>query len=254
MRFSKKKLCIVLLSLLAALVFAAPGGGGGGGGGRGGGGGHSGGRGGNFGGRSFGGQSSSGPGSASNPSFSSRPSPNSSGHSPSAGGSSRESKKSEPPSQGIGMNDTFKQENSGLPSQQKDGSSLPPLEQNSEPSPAEQNSAAGFPPEIINYRGNRMLSDGAEFLLQDVKSRKISDDCLCLELSFNQSVNPRTFTSESILIDGQEISSKIKFSFNKKGDTIKVEIPSKSENFSLMIQNVESFDGIQIEPVKIDIK
>ena len=109
-------------------------------------------------------------------------------------------------------------------------------------------------PQAFLYRGNRMLSDGAEFLLQDVKSRKISDDCLCLELSFNQSVNPRTFTSESILIDGQEISSKIKFSFNKKGDTIKVEIPSKSENFSLMIQNVESFDGIQIEPVKIDIK
>jgi len=108
--------------------------------------------------------------------------------------------------------------------------------------------------EIIFYRGARTISESDEFTLQNIKSERTGANEFTIEITFNQSVNPRSFTANSILVDGQEIPSKTKFTFNKKGDTIKVSVPSKNENFSLSIQNVESFDGTKIEPIQIDIK
>lgn len=109
-------------------------------------------------------------------------------------------------------------------------------------------------PEIIFYRGTRTLSDGEIFTLQNIKSERNENGEILLEITFNQSVNPRTFNQDSILVNGEKISSKIKFTFNKKGDTIKLTVPAKSETISLSIQNVESFDGTKIEPTQINIK
>ena len=41
------------------------------------------------------------------------------------------------------------------------------------------------------------------------------------------------------------------FSFNKKGDTIRLAIGVENEPFTVTVQNIESFDGTQLEPVEV---
>jgi len=105
--------------------------------------------------------------------------------------------------------------------------------------------------EILNYRGSRVLSDSESFSLQSVKTKIEKKSNLTLELSFNKSVNPHSFLSDSILIDGKPLSAQTKFSFNKKGDTIRLELPVESEKINLKIQKIESFDGKMIEELEL---
>lgn len=116
-------------------------------------------------------------------------------------------------------------------------------------------------PEIIYYRGTRTLSENGTFALQQVKSERLNPSEVSLEITFSQSVNPLTFTEESLLLwaDGEQVSSKTKFSFNKKGDTIRVSVPlsAESEKLTFSIQNVKSFDGTPIEsfsPITIQVR
>ena len=106
-------------------------------------------------------------------------------------------------------------------------------------------------PEIIYYRGNRMLSENGDFLLENIKTERISDSQVIVEIAFNQSVNPLSFSASSFLLDGSPISESVKLSFNKKGDTIRLTLPVKENFFSLTIQNVEAFDGTELETVEV---
>ena len=71
---------------------------------------------------------------------------------------------------------------------------------------------------------------------------------------FNQSVNPRSVNHESFLIDDTELPDNIRFSFNKKGDTIRVVIPQDDEEFRVTVQDVSTFSGAALEPVEIIAK
>ena len=125
----------------------------------------------------------------------------------------------------------------------------------SEPFGASKNEPAREnPPEILYYRGTRILYEDNVFLLQDVKTERVNSDEMNLELTFNQSINPLSFSTDSILLDGESIFAKTKFAFNKKGDTIRIAVPARSENFNLTITALKSFDGTPLEPVSIEIK
>ena len=108
------------------------------------------------------------------------------------------------------------------------------------------------PHEIMNYRGSRMLADSGAFTVQTIKTERKSSSSLSFEVTFNQSVNPRSVTSSSILINGKEAPKKTKFHFNKKGDTVRVELPLSEDDFVVTIQNIVSYDGTPIEPLIID--
>ena len=111
----------------------------------------------------------------------------------------------------------------------------------------ESNKTESSSSEVMKYRGNRVLSDGTSFNLQSIKTERNNDSEVTLEITFTESVNPLSVSKNSVVIDGDSISSETKFSFNKKGDTIRLSVPVKNERFSLKIQNVESFDGKTIE-------
>lgn len=108
--------------------------------------------------------------------------------------------------------------------------------------------------EILYYRGSRILSTNDEFLLQNVKTQRLNPDEINLELTFNQSINPLTFSTDSILLNGESISTNTKFAFNKKGDTIRIAVPVKKENFNLTITALKSYDGTPLEPISLEIK
>ena len=113
-------------------------------------------------------------------------------------------------------------------------------------------SAPVVPPQnVLKYRGTRTACSKDEFCFKSVKTRSESEDSVLLEIRFNQNVNPLSFKNDSILIDGEAVSADTKFSFNRKGDTIRFSVPSVEHPFSLEIQGVESFNGIKIKPVEL---
>ena len=97
------------------------------------------------------------------------------------------------------------------------------------------------------------------FLVTQVKSTKADDSSISLEITFNQSINPKSVNHTSIFVDGKPLPDGTRFSFNKKGDTIKLTVSSKNGEtangaFTLQIQNISSFDGTGIDPVDIQFE
>lgn len=105
--------------------------------------------------------------------------------------------------------------------------------------------------EFINYRGARVFISDEGLLLQNIQTERISDANVTIEITFNQSINPRSFDYTSIKIDGSPLPAKTTFSFNKKGDTVKLTIPTKKKDFTLEIRDIQSFSGTAITPIEI---
>lgn len=115
------------------------------------------------------------------------------------------------------------------------------------------------PDEILYYRGSRTLSDGSPLLVTQIKSTKADDLAINLEITFNQSINPKSVNHTSIFIDGKPLPDETRFSFNKKGDTIKLTLSSKKgepikDSFTLRVQNISSFDGTDMDPADIQVE
>lgn len=105
--------------------------------------------------------------------------------------------------------------------------------------------------DFINYRGNRTLIPNDAFLLEEIRTERVDSLNVTLEISFNQSINPRSLSCSSIKINGETLSDKTAFAFNKKGDTVKLTIPVQKNNFTLEITDVQSFDGTVLAPIEI---
>ena len=80
---------------------------------------------------------------------------------------------------------------------------------------------------------------------------RFDEKTVCIEILFNQNINPRSFKKEAIFIDNNLLPEFCRFSFNRRGDTVKFVAPVNSQTFKLKIQNVRSFSGNVIEPVEM---
>ena len=107
------------------------------------------------------------------------------------------------------------------------------------------------PDKILYYRGNRTYSEELPLKVNFIKCMKGENGEIIVMIIFNQSVNPRSVNHESLLIDNNELPENIRFSFNKKGDTIRVIIPQDDEEFLITVQDVSTFNGVSIEPVEL---
>ncbi len=107
------------------------------------------------------------------------------------------------------------------------------------------------PDKVFYYRGNRTYSEELPLKVKFVRCEKGEDGEIILLIFFNQSVNPRSVNNESLLIDDNELPENIRFSFNRKGDTIRVVIDPEEEEFRLTVQDVCTFSGVCIEPVEL---
>ena len=107
---------------------------------------------------------------------------------------------------------------------------------------------------IFYYRGNRTYSEELPLKVNFIRCTRGENGEIILMIVFNQSVNPRSVNRESFLIDDTELPDNIRFSFNKKGDTIRVVIPQDDEEFRITVQDVSTFNGAELEPVEIIAK
>ncbi len=112
-----------------------------------------------------------------------------------------------------------------------------------------------FPPKdeskILKYRGNRTYIENLPLKVNQIKCSRFDERTVCIEILFNQSINPRSFKKEAFFIDNNSLPEFCRFAFNRRGDTIKFVVPVNSQTFKLKIQNVRSFSGNVIEPVEM---
>ena len=104
---------------------------------------------------------------------------------------------------------------------------------------------------VFYYRGNRTYSEELPLKVNFIRCMRDEDGNIVLMIFFNQSVNPGSVKHESFLINNNELPDDIRFSFNRKGDTIRVVIQEEQEEFLVKVQDVCAFNGVCIEPVEL---
>ncbi len=106
---------------------------------------------------------------------------------------------------------------------------------------------------IIRYRGNRIYIENIELQVAQVKCTRQDEANVSIEIFFNQSINPRSMNEDSIYINDQPLPKKTRFLYNRRGDTLKLIISMQEDEFSLKVQNINSFSGYPIEPAFFEI-
>lgn len=107
------------------------------------------------------------------------------------------------------------------------------------------------PDNIIHFHGNRTYSENLPLKINHIKCVRKDENCVCLDIYFNQMINPRSAKPDSILINNKPLAPGLRFAFNKKGDTIKILIPISGNTFKVKVQKIKSFSEVVIEPVEI---
>lgn len=110
------------------------------------------------------------------------------------------------------------------------------------------------PDNIIHYRGNRAYAENLPLEIVHTRSERKAEDVVSLVIFFNQSINPRALHPDSFLLNNRPLPFGIRFNFNKKGNSVRMLLPSKEDTFKLKVQNISSFDGKMIEPVELLIE
>jgi hypothetical protein len=126
--------------------------------------------------------------------------------------------------------------------------------------PAGNENPGNFPPpppkdpeNIINYRGNRTYSENLPLKIIQTKCTRKEGELVFIEIFFNQSINPRSMNEDSIYINDQPLPKKTRFLYNRRGDTLKLITSMQEDEFSLKVQNINSFSGYPIEPAFFEI-
>ena len=109
---------------------------------------------------------------------------------------------------------------------------------------------------IIKYRGSRMYMENLPLEIVDTRCMWLdeSENIVVVEVFFNQSINPRTLRYESLAVNDEILPEETRFSFNRKGDTIKLILLVPDDIFTLSIQGIKSYDGTTIEPEEIEVQ
>lgn len=106
--------------------------------------------------------------------------------------------------------------------------------------------------EILNYRGTRKVVPSESLEVSCVSAEKYWDGTTLVEICFNQEINPKSFSSSNLKINGKTANNAVKFKFSRKGDSVKIQIPAQDGKFSLSIDDVEAFDGERIPEIKLN--
>ena len=100
---------------------------------------------------------------------------------------------------------------------------------------------------IIKYRGERLSVSEEPFVITGVNVSRSDNATVSLELKFNRNINPKTVSPYSIKINGESLPENARFSFNRKGDTVKVSLLQEKNEFSLEVNGITSYEGVLVE-------
>ncbi len=86
------------------------------------------------------------------------------------------------------------------------------------------------------------------FKLIGIRTSPLENGKLTVDLIFNAGIDPRTMNNSCVLINGKPLQQNTKFFFNKRGNIIRFELNNVKDSFSILIQHINSFNGIKMLP------
>lgn len=109
------------------------------------------------------------------------------------------------------------------------------------------------PSDVIKYRGTRKaIPEDLPEVAAVQAEKNWNGTFTIIEICFTEEINPRSFSSSNLKINGKTADNDVKFKFGRNGDSVKIQIPTQKEILSLSLDNVESFDGEKIPEIKLN--
>lgn len=107
---------------------------------------------------------------------------------------------------------------------------------------------------FINYRGMRKPITQQDLQISNIDAQMIDHKTLRMDISFNQSINPRTVKPDNIKINGKALLPKTRFIFNKKGDCVRFFAVVSEKSVTMNLSDIESYAGSLIDPYEIQME
>ena len=107
------------------------------------------------------------------------------------------------------------------------------------------------PDNIKNYRGSRAFSRQTPLKVSQTKCSKAEDGSVCVEIKFNQNINPRSVKNTSITVNGKAMDENSRLSFSKKGDSLHFYVANVGDSLEIKIQDIVSYNGASIGVIRI---
>lgn len=107
---------------------------------------------------------------------------------------------------------------------------------------------------FINYRGIRKPITQQDLQISNIDAQMIDHKTLRMDISFNQSINPRTVKPDNIKINGKALLPKTRFIFNKKGDCVRFFAVVSEKSVTMNLSDIESYAGSLIDPYEIQME
>lgn len=107
--------------------------------------------------------------------------------------------------------------------------------------------------DFLNYRGQRKPVESEDFYMQELITGDYIEETLIITLIFNQVLNPKSITTESVYIKNSKPYKTTAISFNKEGT--KAQITVKDQIIfpvTFYITNVQSYNGKMLESVTVE--
>lgn len=119
--------------------------------------------------------------------------------------------------------------------------------------PKQKSSANKEGNEFLNYRGQRLPVESDNFNIQALSTGKYQNQLLIITLYFNQVVNPKSLTSDSIIVQSTESYKVSNISFNKEGTKVQITLNDNIDfPISITLSNVQSYNGKTIPSISIE--
>ena len=112
----------------------------------------------------------------------------------------------------------------------------------------------GLPPpdfrESRNFRGRRVPDVKDAFSILNIKSGKIKNGVISIDVFFNQGINPLSVKTSNIYINGEQLKESAGYMFSRNGNTLRLTFVAPEGDFSVKIENIESFKGDKLAPAE----
>ena len=107
-------------------------------------------------------------------------------------------------------------------------------------------------PKSIQLNGSASGKQNALNKMVDLmaKSGKIKNGVISIDVFFNQGINPLSVKTSNIYINGEQLKESAGYMFSRNGNTLRLTFVAPEGDFSIKIENIESFKGDKLSPAE----
>lgn len=98
---------------------------------------------------------------------------------------------------------------------------------------------------VLQYHGKRIPGNDDNF---SVKEINLSENGSSVTVFFSSPVDPRSISSDKIILNGKTLGKAIKCEYNRAGDMVRIPLNEKvSKKFSISLKGIKNFNGSELK-------